>query len=88
MKTALVSSNVQDSVNLLSGCVFATKEFKVAVAPSYSRHGDTWQTLSNIAKIGMTTVKAYTKLICGAVVACVKKLFMPLGTGDLRRKGS
>eukprot|EP00961_Rhodomonas_salina_P237696 3213109-Rhodomonas_salina.1 len=73
----LVKGTVHDSVNRRSGHVYATKEFKVAVALYYLGHGGTWSNLSNVASIGLSTAKSYAKIVCGAIISHCKQLYMP-----------
>eukprot|EP00961_Rhodomonas_salina_P087764 1180518-Rhodomonas_salina.1 len=79
----LLAPDVQDSVNQLTGHVYATKEFKVAVALYHLGHGGTCCSTANCCSIGVATVKRYTKLVVGAIIKHAKPLYMP-GTPDAR----
>jgi hypothetical protein len=73
----MVSATVTDSVNLVTGTVKQTREFKVAVGLYHLGHGGTWRTTANVAGIGLTTAKAYVESFAGVVIRHGKPVYMP-----------
>ncbi len=76
-----LQGQIKDSLNLLSGTVKVSKEFKVGVGLYYLGHGGTWQSLSNLCCIGLSSAKGscirYVKLFASAVVAVLKPAYVP-----------
>ncbi len=76
----LVAPTVLDSLYHLSGSVWQSKEFKVAVVLYHLGHGGTWRMTANTCGIGVSTAKLYVQHFSAAVITHGKPLYSQVQT--------